>query len=616
MENKKSKYYIIKKLEQYSYTLYKIALHNINNRNIKSKTVYLYVFCVLVPVLVTNIFVIGNAMKASYDESIENINNIADSVSQDISSFLENAVYLTVDIYASNSIYKFLDTRYSGNGKFLQEYNKVFDNYIFYANSKYLISNITLYSDNSTMINGGRYYRLDTIRSEEWYRKFIQSKEDLFIYPYYKKSIDINKKNRMISVIRKLNYIEMSKNEKIVKLDLNYNKMAEAIKNSAFNTTVYVCHGDKIIFSNDKGARNVKEDFNKISGIPMKDIQIHKSAEAYGFDFDVYLKGYKSNYKSMLKENLWLIAVLFLADALIPAIMLSLFSNSISKRILLLGKYMKKMKGEEFDLIPESDGRDEIRELLDNYNLMAVRMKNLIEYEYKSRFEQQELYLARQQAELLALYSQINPHFMFNVLESIRMHSLIKGEQETSRMIESLARLMRKSAEWGADLITIEQETEFVRDYLDLQKYRYGDGFNYKIRISEECRFYKIPSLVLVTFVENSCVHGLNREGHSGTIFLSVNEEDDFLNIEIEDTGVGMEEGQVVDLEKILNEANISDLQKASSLGMLNACIRLKKYCGSLTKIIIESEKETGTCITIKIPHENLFGNYGVSNCK
>lgn len=604
MNGKKSDYPIPKNIKKYIRALYDKILRHINNRNIRVKTIFLYVFCVLVPVLVTNTFIVGNALKASHDESVETINNIADSIASDMSSFFENAVFLTVDIYASNSIYKFLDTRYTTNGKFLQEYNKVFDNYVFYANSRRLISDITLYSDNPTMLNGGRYYRLDTIKENEWYNKFVQSNKDLFIYPYYKESVDINQRNRTISVVRKLNYIEMSKNEKIVKLDLNYNMMKEAIKDSAFNTVVYVCNGDNIIFTNSDKDKITKNDFLGKSEIPGKDIQIHKNFTAYGFDFDVYVSGYKSNYMSMIKKNLLLIAVLFLADAFIPAIMLSLFSDSISKRILLLGRYMKKVKGEEFELITESEGKDEVRELLDNYNLMVTRMKHLIEYEYKSKLEQQELRLARQQAELLALYSQINPHFMFNVLESIRMRSVIKGEQETSQMIESLAKLMRKSAEWGADLITIQQEIGFVQDYLDLQKYRYGDNFNYKIRIGEGCGNLKIPSLVLVTFAENSCVHGLNREGHSGTIFLTVKKEEDFLMIEVEDTGVGMEEDKVIDLEKTLNEANIDDLQKSSSLGMLNACIRLKKYCGSMTRIIIESEQEAGTCITIKIPLE------------
>ncbi|MGB8451039.1 MAG: histidine kinase [Anaerocolumna sp.] len=606
MEAEKVRKNIFKKAARLIRTIGNKLQHDINNRNIRTKTIYLYVFCVMVPVLVTNIFVIGNAIKASHDEEKENIKNITDSVAHVISSSLENAVYVTVDLYASNSIYRFLDTQYRSNGEYLQGYNRVFENYIFYASSKHLVSDITLYSDNSTMVNGGRYYRIDSIQSEEWYRQFVQADEDLFIYPYYNRTRNINQKYRMVSVIRKLNYVEMSNNKKIAKLDLNYNKINEGIKSSAFDCTIYICYGDKIIFSNDENDKGIKEEFEHVSKIPKDKVQIRKSFAAYGFDFDIYLAGYKSNYVPMLRDSLWLIAVLFLADALIPAAMLTLFSNSITKRIFLLGKYMKRVKEEEFHLIPDNDGKDEIGELLDNYNLMAARMKNLIEYEYKSKLEQQELHLARQQAELLALYSQINPHFMFNVLESIRMRCVIKGEQETSGMIENLARLMRKSAEWGADLITLEQEVGFVKDYLNLQKYRYGDDFNYKFRISTECFSYIIPSLVLVTFVENSCVHGLDREGHSGSIFVSAYEENAFLNIEIEDTGIGMDEEQVRGLEKLLNEAIIDDLQKSASLGMLNACIRLKKYGGNQTRIIIESDKQVGTCIIIKLPVENL----------
>lgn len=456
------------------------------------------------------------------------------------------------------------------------------------------------------MISGGRYYRIDSIQSQEWYQKFIQNNEDLLVFPYFNNSTYDLYRQRMISVIRKLDYLEKNNIVKIVKLDLNYNIINENIKSSAFNTTVYVCHGDKIIFSNDESDQGMKAEYRTVSMIPMDEVQVHKAITSYGFDFDIYLKGYKSDYATILRKNLWLIAILLLADALIPAVILTLFSNSITKRILFLGKYLKKAKREEFDLIPVNEGKDEIGELLDNYNLMAARMKNLIEYEYKSKLEQQELYLARQQAELLALYSQINPHFMFNVLESIRMRSVIKGEQETSRMIEGLARLMRKSAEWGSDLITLEQEIGFTRDYLNLQKYRFGEDFNFKFRISKECSSYMIPSLVLVTLVENSCVHGLNREGHSGSIFISVYEENSLLNIEVEDTGIGMEEEQARSLEKSLNEADIDELQKSVSLGMLNACIRLKKYCGSQTKINIESEIQVGTCIIIKIPIDNV----------
>lgn len=585
--------------------LRKIQL-SINNRKIKTKTIYLFVFCVMIPLIVTNVLIISNMLEASRDEELENINNIADSIAQDLTSSIESAVYVTVDLYAGASIYNFLDSHYKNQTEYLEAYNRLFENYVFYASSKHLVSEITFYSDNPTMYNGGRFYRMDTITSEEWYQDFIDSKKDLLVYPYFNDTEYDRNKRRMISVIRKLNYLELNKIDKIVKLDLNFMKISDYVKKSAFDTIAYVCYEDKIIFSNDSMDKDLTENFLDISMVPMKEVQISKSINAFGIDFDIYLKGYKSNYTKVLKDKLWLIIVLFLADAMIPAIIITLFSNSITKRIMILGKYLKRVKEEEFYTIPVIEGKDEIAELLDNYNRMATRMKNLIEYEFKSKLEQQELHLARQQAELLALYSQINPHFMFNVLESIRMRSVIKEEEETSQMIESLARLMRKSAEWGADLIPLEKEIDFMKDYLNLHKYRFGEDFHYKIKVSQECNKFLIPSLFLVTFVENSCVHGLNRDGHSGSIFVTVEMEDDYIHIEIEDTGVGMEPEQVQSLEELLNKAKIDDLQRTSSLGMLNASIRLKKYCGPNTKIIIESEKQVGTCIIIKIPIDDI----------
>lgn len=590
------------KVEHWIKHKYSQLLYSVNNKKIRTKTIYLYVFCVLVPVLVTNVFIIGNMMEISNKEMQDNMNNIADSIAQDIHSSLENAVYVTVDLYVNNSIYNFLDSSYRNSAEYFEKYNRIFNNYVFYATSKHLISFMNFYSNNPSMINGGRYYRTDTLGKEEWYLKYKQSEMDLFVYSYYNDTNNIQTNNRMFSIVRKLDYAGLHDVEKIVKLDLNYRKINEDVKNYAFDTTVYVVHDSKIIFTNDSNDQGGKEDYLDVSVIDLKKVQLRKGQTSYGYDYDIYLTGYKSNYSTIIRKNLWMMMGLLLADACIPAVTLSLFSNSITKRILLLGAYLRKVKRKEFELITESKGNDEIGELLDNYNHMTVEMKNLIEYEYKSKLEQQELHLARQQAELLALHSQINPHFMFNVLETIRMHCVIKGEEETSYMIESLARLMRKTAQWGADLIPIEQEIEFTRDYLKLQKHRFGSEFYYKFRVQEECYGYLIPSLVLVSFVENSCIHGLDREGHRGAIFISVYKERDFLCIEVEDTGVGMDSEKVQQLEELLNSADIDKLQKAKSLGMLNACVRLKKYYGEGIRIHIDSEEQNGTSILIEIP--------------
>lgn len=106
---------------------------------------------------------------------------------------------------------------------------------------------------------------------------------------------------------------------------------------------------------------------------------------------------------------------------------------------------------------------------------MAARTNELIQTVYKNKLVEQEMLVSRKNAELLALHSQINPHFLFNALESIRMHSILKNENETADMVEKLAVMQRQYVEWGEDSVTIEQEVEFVKAYLALQKYRFGE---------------------------------------------------------------------------------------------------------------------------------------------
>ncbi|NLC19663.1 MAG: hypothetical protein GX757_10705 [Clostridiales bacterium] len=157
----------------------------INNKKIKTKTFYLYVFCVLLPVLVTNILIINYAFIAARDEKDKNINNIVDSVIYEITSSLESAVFVIIDVYANASIYNFLDAHYDNDGSYLNAYNRIFNNYVFNASTKFLVSGITLYSDNETMISGGRFFRIDDVKNQEWYRQYIQGEQNVFIYPLF-----------------------------------------------------------------------------------------------------------------------------------------------------------------------------------------------------------------------------------------------------------------------------------------------------------------------------------------------------------------------------------------------------------------------------------------------
>ena len=210
--------------------------------------------------------------------------------------------------------------------------------------------------------------------------------------------------------------------------------------------------------------------------------------------------------------------------------------------------------------------------------------------------------VARQNAELLALHSQINPHFLFNALESIRMHSIIKHELETADMVERLAVLQRQYVEWQDDSVMIEKEMDFVETYLELQKYRFGDKLSFELDVDEACNAFVIPKLSIVTFVENACVHGMESKATAGWIFVRIYQEKEYLCLEIEDTGNGMDEEETAQLQARMSGANIDMLKGKGRVGIVNACLRLKMVSRDEVLFDVESENGVGTLIQIRIP--------------
>jgi two-component system sensor histidine kinase YesM len=166
--------------------------------------------------------------------------------------------------------------------------------------------------------------------------------------------------------------------------------------------------------------------------------------------------------------------------------------------------------------------------------------------------------------------------------------------------------LVRQNVNWKDDETSIEDEVKFIEDYLLLQKYRFGDKLSYEIELADECRSLMIPRLTLVTFVENSCVHGMERKTSPSWIYVRIYIRNEELVMEIEDTGSGMDENEASQLCDHMNNAVIDDLKKNNHIGVINACIRLKIYTDSRAKFELESEEGVGTFTVIKVPVDSL----------
>lgn len=188
------------------------------------------------------------------------------------------------------------------------------------------------------------------------------------------------------------------------------------------------------------------------------------------------------------------------------------------------------------------------------------------------------------------------------------MHSLLKKEEETAKMVEHLAKLQRQYTEWNDDIITIENELNFVEAYLQLQKYRFGDRLSFEIDIENECRKLLIPKLTLVTFVENAVVHGIESKTTPGWIFVRIYVKDENVIIEIEDTGSGIPEDIANELLENMRNADISMLKEKGRVGIVNACVRLKMISEDNVMFDVDSEIGTGTLFQITIPMMYLKG--------
>ena len=261
----------------------------------------------------------------------------------------------------------------------------------------------------------------------------------------------------------------------------------------------------------------------------------------------------------------------------------------------------------------DTDAQDELgtvtrafNTMVENLDLYMARTKASMEKE--QQMMERELLMENhlKEAQLKYLQSQINPHFLFNALESIRMHSLLKRENETADMVEKLAIMQRQYVEWGNDAVTVAKECEFVKAYLALQKYRFGERLNYNIDIEADCMECQVPKLTLVTFVENACVHGIESKAAPGWIFVRIFKKAGFMHIEVEDTGSGIDPDALEKMKSNMKNADIDMLKTGGRVGVINACLRIKMVTESKAVFDVDSEEGCGTTVMIKIPETYL----------
>lgn len=572
-----------------------------NDCNIRVKLIIIYVFCVIFPLMLTDSVIFYTLYQAGENEQIHEFENVTNSIRYDLVYTMEEIVNQMNELYMDRVVYDFLDRQYEDPYDFFSARVGMEGRSSLNRLGGYNISNAVVYADNDTIVKGGHFGRISEMRDTIWYQDFLAAGRNMNMTFYYIGDKDTSgPSKRRISLVRQMDYYKKKDRcEKILRVDVDYNRIAGKLTQMDYGYGVYVCQGEKILFSN-RGHSGSNEDFYNLTG--QEEVAYKSEFSLYGVELSVLCMKPTGTLVSQLRQHLPLMIFLIVANLCLPVVMFSMMNRSFTSRLRKLGEAFEEVEEEAvLQEISQAQGKDEIGVLMLNYNRMARRMNELIQRVYKDRLERQEIDLARQNAELLALHSQINPHFLFNVLESIRMHSVLRNEEETAGMIEKLAVLERQNINWATDNVTFSEEINFVEAYLELQKYRFGDRLHYQIELSETCAEYYIPKLTLTTFVENSCIHGMERKAAACWIYLRVYEKGGQVMIEIEDTGGGMEESEAERLCERMQNCTIEDIKENVHVGILNACLRLKRFSKESASFSLESEQGVGTFTTIRV---------------
>ncbi len=302
-------------------------------------------------------------------------------------------------------------------------------------------------------------------------------------------------------------------------------------------------------------------------------------------------KAATSNINSIFSEVFLLLAVSFA----IFFVILAYLMNRITKPLRHLDKVVKKVQTGDLSVRANVNSHDEIGQFSHSLNHMLDRVNTMID-------EVNQTHKRKRKAELAMLQAQINPHFLFNVLNSIRMKVFRFGDKESAGMIQSLSKLLRWTIDNKEDQITLFDEISLMKDYVNLMNMRQKNKVELEINVTDEAYQQLVPRFLLQPLIENSIIHGLNQG--SGQIIITADIHNEVLQLSIRDNGEGISPQQLAKLNEELRSSTTTKRSNKgfSSIGMANVYERLQLSYRVSPEMNIESKLKVGTMITIKIP--------------
>ncbi|MCC3375349.1 sensor histidine kinase [Cohnella sp. REN36] len=573
----------------------------LNNIRLRNKMLLIYFLCVFAPIVLTNAIFYRVITDNVRDQRIQDIDRAVEQIKNDFRAQVDAAVGLSSFFYTDFVTNEILDQDFANTADYVEAYDsylrRMLNNYTPLALS---LQTVTIYVDNPTLLHSGNVGDLsDDVRKMPWYKALRNSPSQ----PAFVRTESTDGHFESFSLIRRMDYYSKRfPKEKAVKIDFKTVDLDELFRNLNMQGSMYLLNPvGEIEFTTDPAI-----DWRVSPKAAFASINTEHAIEfATEYGVTSYLRGWRivgtvaeDEVIREVRKSRDFILVSACVMMVIPTVIILVITRSFNVRIIQVLKHIKKIRNQHFETIQNSDFRDEIGQLTLEFNRMTLQIKSLIDDVYGAELQKKSLELDRRQAQLNALQSQINPHFLFNALETIRMRSLLKEERETAGIIHSMAKIFRSSLTWNKDWITVNEELEFIVCFLDIQKYRFGDRLNYQMDIDPDAYHCEIPKMLFLPFVENASMHGIEPMKQGGRMEIRISVTKEILRFSVRDNGVGMSEEQV---DKIYGYLRMEGTM-GERIGIQNVIYRAKLLYGDRFRFAVDSRPGEGTDIVFEIP--------------
>ena len=560
---------------------------------------------VLVAIVIVVAFSLRYTQNSIYENSSLYTQTIVHQMNQNIDSYITYMENIASIISESEDAQGFL----FGEEDIAEHRKRLVEQFGIIINGREDIRNIGIVrKDGRVLFNDGTQDKNENLdlSTQQWYQSAISSGKNSVLTSSHVQHVIKNERPWVITLSRSIEDGIGGIGEKgVVFIDLNYSAISELCDQNSIGekSYIYILNQDGSIVYHPQQ----QQLYNELQ-TEKTDIVLNAGAEPviYGSGNDsrvyTFAQSEKTGWTVVGCMNMNELTrssrqgqLIYVMTAVILVIIALIFSNHISRAISrpiqkLRDSMVKVQEGDFSATVMEVPEQNEIGSLTQSFNVMIRRIEELME---QNRMEQEQ----KRKSEMKALQSQINPHFLYNTLDSIIWMAEGKKNEEVVLMTSSLAKFLRQSISNEDQQVSIGQEIEYARSYLTIQKMRYKNKLEYEIYLEASIKSCQIVKLVLQPIIENAIYHGIKYKEGMGMVTVRGYEKDGCVVLEVADNGVGMDEET---LKHIFERHKVN--YRSNGVGVYNVQKRLKLYYGNDYGITYESEKGMGTKAVITIP--------------